>query len=185
MGLTALDIIVLLIVGGAAALGLKRGFVTEALSLGAYVLIVLGLKFLHAPVTALLVDPVGSTGGAAVLAFALIAGVAYFGGRLIANGIGGRVRKSVLGPVDRALGLGFGAVKGLIGASLLYILLILVMDTLGGGPRQRPEWVTQARTYPLMNASAGAVSGFIERRRRGASMFGDDSANSTAVEPKA
>ena len=40
----------------------------------------------------------------------------------------------MLGPVDRALGFGFGALKGLIFASLLFLLLVLVIDTFGGGP---------------------------------------------------
>lgn len=182
MGLTALDIIVLLAVGGAAVMGVMRGFVQEALSLGALLLVVLGMKLLHAPLTAALVDPVGSTGGAAVLAFALIGGIAYFGGRLVANRIGRRTRTSVLGPVDRALGLGFGAIKGLIVASLGFLALTLVSDTLGGGPRERPDWITQARTYPLMSASSAAVSDFIARRRRGESLFGDEPANASAAD---
>ena len=41
MGLTALDILVLIAVGGAAVLGLMRGFVGEVLSLFAWVAIVL------------------------------------------------------------------------------------------------------------------------------------------------
>lgn len=174
MGLTTLDVIVLLLVGGAALLGIKRGFVQEVLSLAAWVLVVIGLKVAHAPLTAMLVDPVGSTGGAAVLAFALIAGLCYFGGRMIANRLGKGVRSSILGPVDRALGFGFGALKGLVGASLLFLLLVLVTDTLGGGPTQRPDWVTQARTYPLMNATSGSIADFIDRRRRGEPIWGDN-----------
>ena len=174
MGLTALDIVVILLVGGAALLGIRRGFVQEVLSLGAWILIVVGLKVAHTPLTAALVNPIGSTGGAAVLAFALIAGLAYFGGRLVANRLGRGVRSSLLGPVDRALGFGFGALKGLVGASLLFLLLVLVTDTLGGGPTQRPEWVTQARTYPLLNATSGSVADFLVRRRRGEPLWGDN-----------
>jgi membrane protein required for colicin V production len=174
MGLTSLDIIVLLIVGGAAVLGVKRGFVQEVLSLGVWLLIVLGLKFAHTPLTGALVGPIGSTGGAAVLAFALIAGALYFGGRMVANRMGRGVRSSVLGPVDRALGFGFGALKGLVGASLLFLLLVLVTDTLGGGPSQRPEWVRQARTYPLLNATSGSIADFIDRRRQGEPVWGDN-----------
>jgi membrane protein required for colicin V production len=181
MGLTALDIVVLLLVGGAAVLGVMRGFVHEILSLGVWVLVVLGLKFAHTPLTAALADVVGSTGGAAVLAFALISGILYFGGKLIANRVGKGVRTSMIGPVDRALGFGFGALKGLIFASLLFLLLVLVTDTFGGGPRERPEWVTTARTYPLLNATSGSVSDFIERRRRGESIFADDAPGNTSA----
>ncbi|MDB5662957.1 MAG: hypothetical protein JWN59_1295, partial [Sphingomonas bacterium] len=52
--LTALDIVVLLLVGGGALLGLWRGFVTEILSLFAWVAAIFALKLAHAPVAALL-----------------------------------------------------------------------------------------------------------------------------------
>jgi membrane protein required for colicin V production len=172
MGLTALDIIVLLLVGGGAVLGLMRGFVTEVLSLMAFLLIVLALKLFHTPLAHALTQPVGTAAGAAVLAFAIITGVTYFGGRLVANAIGGRVRTSVLGPVDRALGFGFGALKGLIIASLGFLLVVLVLDTIHGGPRNRPEWITEARSYPLLNVTSASIADFVDRRRHGEPVFG-------------
>src|SRR3546814_6731501 len=66
--------------------------------------------------------------------------------------LGRRTRNSIVGPVDRALGFGFGALKGLILASLLFLLAVLVLDTTGGGPTERPDWLTQSRSYPLLNA---------------------------------
>lgn len=174
MGLSAIDIIVLLAVGGAAVLGVMRGFVTEVLSLGAWLLVVLALRLLHTPLAAMLAAPVGTVQGAAVLAFALIAGVTFFGGRLIANAIGSRTRSGFLGPVDRALGLGFGALKGLILVSLGFLLVTLVVDTVGGGPSRRPDWMTQSRSYPLLNATSASIAEFVDRRRRGEPVFGED-----------
>ncbi|WP_066682302.1 CvpA family protein, partial [Sphingomonas sp. CCH9-E2] len=142
MGLTAIDILVLLGVGAAAITGAMRGFVTEVLSLMAWLLVVAAIRFLHTPVAAALAEPVGTVQGAAVLAFALLGGIAYFGGRVVANAIGSRTRSGFLGPVDRALGLGFGAVKGLILASLAFLVVALAVDTVSGGPAQRPEWMT-------------------------------------------
>ncbi len=177
MGLTALDIIVLLAVGGAAALGWVRGFVTEVLSLLTWVLVVIALKLLHSPLTSGLSAVVGTQSGAAVLAFAIIAGVAWFGGRMLAKALGQRTRTSILGPLDRAVGFGFGALKGLILASLAFLLVVLVLDTVGGGPKQRPTWLTHARTYPLLNATSAYVADFVARRRKGQPIFGDDNAS--------
>ncbi|OYY66908.1 CvpA family protein [Sphingomonas sp. 28-62-11] len=171
MGLTALDIVVLLLVGGGAVLGLKRGFVTEVLSLMVWIFIVFALKFLHAPVTAMLTGIVGTAAGAAVLAFALVAGVVYFGGRLVANMLGERTRSSILGPIDRALGFGFGALKGLILASLGFLLIILVTDTIGGGPNRRPTWITKSRTYPVLNITSAGIADFVDKRRKGEAVF--------------
>ena len=172
MGLTALDMIVLLAVAGAALLGLKRGFVTEVLSLFAWVAMVAALKLFHVPLAAALAPLAGTVSGGAVLAFAVIAGITYVGGRLVANAIGKRTRTSVLGPVDRALGFGFGALKGLILASLGFLLATLVVDTARGGPSRRPDWMVSSRTYPLLNATSASIADFVDRRRRGLPVFG-------------
>ncbi len=172
MNLTALDVIVLLAVAGAAVLGLIRGFVTEVLSMFAWVAMVAMLKLFHIPVAAALTPVIGTVSGAAVLAFALITGLTYIGGRLVANAIGARTRTSILGPVDRALGFGFGALKGLILASLVFLLATLVIDTMSGGAARRPEWMTRSRTYPLLNATSASIADFVDRRRRGKPVFG-------------
>lgn len=172
MGLTALDILVLLAIGGAAILGFMRGFVTELLSLFAWVAIVILLKIFHTPVTHMLSGMVGTVTGAAVLAFALITGATYFGGRMIAGALGSRTRDSILGPLDRALGFGFGALKGLILSSLAFLLVVLVTDTMRGGPSHRPEWLTIARTYPMLNQTSASIADFVDRRRKGEPVFG-------------
>ncbi|MBB4087372.1 CvpA family protein [Sphingomonas carotinifaciens] len=170
--MTALDIIVLLAVIGSAVLGFSRGFVTEVLSLFAWVAIVAALKLFHIPLAQALTGMVGTVSGAAVLAFAILAGTTYFGGKLVARMIGERTRTSVLGPVDRALGFGFGALKGLILASLLFLVVALLVDTVGGGPARRPEWMATSRTYPLLNATSAGIADFVDRRRRGLPVFG-------------
>ena len=170
--MTGLDIIVLIAIGGSAVLGFMRGFVTEVLALLVWVVIVLALKLFHSPLAELLAGPVGTVQGAAVLSFAILAGVTYFGGRLLANSVGSRARSSFLGPVDRALGLGFGALKGLILASLAFLLLVLVVDTVRGGPSRRPDWITTSMTYPLLNATSASIADFVDRRRKGEPVFG-------------
>ena len=180
MALTSLDVIVLLAVAGAALLGLKRGFVTEVLSLFAWVAIVAALKLFHISLSQALTGIVGTVSGAAVLAFAILVGATYIGGKLVANAIGARTRTSVLGPLDRALGFGFGALKGLILASLGFLLVTLVVDTVGGGPARRPLWMTQSRTYPLLNATSAGIADFVDRRRRGLPVFGARSTMTSA-----
>ena len=57
---------------------------------------------------------------------------------LLARAIGARTRESFLGPIDRALGLGFGALKGLILVSIGFLLIVLLFDTVGSfGPLAR------------------------------------------------
>lgn len=175
MGLTALDIIVVLLVGAGAVFGWLRGFVGEVLSLFAWFLAIIAVRFLHGPISGALAGPVGTESGASVLAFALIFGVVFLGGKLASRRVGRQVRSSVVGPVDRVLGGGFGALKGLIGATLLYLTFSLVYDTIWGSAAERPEWVSDARTYPLLQSSSAMMVDLVEARR-GAEPEGNESA---------
>ncbi len=163
--MTALDIFVILVVGGAALIGFVRGFAHEVLALLAWVAGIVAIKLFHTPLTERLVDMVGTQRGAAVLAFALLFLPAYIGVKLFARAVGGRARRSVLGPVDRVLGGGFGMVKGLIGAILFFLIANFGTDIVYGSRAERPEWMTKSRTYPLLNASGRAVVDWIETRR--------------------
>ena len=114
---------------------------------------------------AALAGPVGTEGGAAVLAFVVIFGMTFMIGRYAANRMGSVSRKSALGGFDRLLGFGFGALKGLIGATLIFLLASLVYNTFYGGHAERPGWMTESRTYPLLNATSRALVDFVEQRR--------------------
>lgn len=162
MAFTALDIIVILLVGGGMVFGWLRGFVAEVLSLFAWFLAILALRVLHPPLSDALERPIGTASGAAVLAFIIIFGLVFVGGKFASRRVGSRVRNSVVGPLDRVLGAAFGALKGLIGVTILFMILNIVysFSVLGGGGG-RPEWMTNAATYGLLKATSGTVSGFV------------------------
>lgn len=160
--MTVLDALVLVIVLGAAIRGGFRGFTYEALTLLSWVIAVVALRSLHAPVTTWLADSAGAGVGAPVLAFALLFAIAFFGSRFIGRKAGIVVRQSFVGLFDRLLGVGFGALKGLIGITLLFLLTNLALDIVYGDGAERPGWVANARTYPLLNASGRAIIDFVE-----------------------
>jgi membrane protein required for colicin V production len=113
-------------------------------------------------------EVVGTEAGAAVLAFLAIVIVIFALGKWISKAIGKKSRKSMLGPIDRVLGFGFGLLKGLIIATLIFLLLVMGYETLFGEKEPRPEWMTKSRTYPLLNASGDAMSAFVRERREAA-----------------
>jgi membrane protein required for colicin V production len=163
--MTALDVIVLLLLLAGLVTGWLKGFVGEVLSLAAWIVAIVFLRLLHTPATNALTGVVGTRSGAAILAFVLVFGLVFLAGKLVARRVGGGVKRSVIGPVDRVLGAGFGALKGLIGATLLYLAANLVYDTIYGRAAIRPEWMAQSRTYPLLYASGRAVLNFVAWRR--------------------
>ena len=162
MGFTALDIIVIFLVGGGLVFGWLRGFVAEVLSLFAWFLAILALRVLHPPLSDALEGPIGTASGAAVLAFIIIFGFVFIGGKFISRRVGGRVRNSIIGPLDRVLGAGLGALKGLIGVTILFMILNIVYSfSFLGGAGGRPEWMTGAATYGLLKSTSGTVSEFV------------------------
>jgi len=158
--MSAFDIIVLVVIGGAAAFGFKNGFVQEVLALIAWAAGIMAVRFFHAPLTAYLVAPVGNASGAAVLALILLYGATFIIGKGIARAVGRRTRTSVLGPIDRVLGFGFGAIKGLIAATLGFLLLVLGYGMIAPTDAP-PDWMRDSRTYPLLRASGEAVMAFV------------------------
>ena len=163
--MTVFDIIVLLIVGAAAIGGFMRGFVQEVLSLVGWALAVFAIRFLHTDLTAVLYGYIGTPSTAAVLAFVLLLLIPYAAMKLIASMAGRSTRNSVLGPIDRVLGFGFGGVKGVIIVVMAFSVLVLGYDTVWG-PAGRPTWMTTARTYSFVNAAADAMVDLINERQK-------------------
>ncbi len=162
---TAFDIVVLLLVVLGALMGALRGFVQEVLSLLAWVAGVIALRMFYKPVAVLAAKWVGTQSGGSVLAFALVFIVTFAVFRAVANALGERTRTSVIGPIDRFLGFGFGAVKAIILASLLYLAITLVLDTAWGAGEARPEWLRASRTEPLLKVTSRAIVDYVETRR--------------------
>ena len=166
--MTGFDIVVLVLVGFGAVSGFLRGFVQEVLALCAWGVALIAIHYAHTPVSHLLENYVGDRlGAAAVLGFVLLIAVPYFAVKFVAARIGQASRNSFLGPIDRVIGFGFGAVKGMLIAVIGFSILVLGYDTVWG-VNGRPDWITRSRTYPFINASSDALVKMIGERRRAA-----------------
>lgn len=163
--MTGFDIAVLIVVALGAITGFVRGFVQEVLALSAWVVSMVAIRQLHTPLSNALVPYVGTTSGAAVLAFTILLLVPYAIFKLLANRMGEASRNSVLGPIDRVLGFGFGSIKGMLIVVVTFSLLVLGYDTVWGAGG-RPTWITQARSYPFVNAASEALVQMIAERRK-------------------
>ncbi len=163
--MSALDIFVILVLVGGAAVGFVRGFVYEFLSLLAWVAAIAAIKLFHTQLTGGLTPVVGTSAGGAVLAFALLFVPTFVLVKLLARSVGKKTRRSLVGPVDRFLGGGFGLLKGLLAATIFFLFANLSTDLVYGPRAERPSWMTNSRTYPLLNASGRAIVDWVEARR--------------------
>jgi membrane protein required for colicin V production len=142
--MTSLDMAVMLMVGGGAILGFLRGLIQEVTSLVAWVAAIVAVRLFHTPVTELLTGQVGTAGAAAVLGYVLLFGGVFLIGKWASRAMGQRA---------------------LLVATLLFMLASLIYDLGFGGDAERPQWMTDSRTYPALAATAGALSTVIAERR--------------------
>ena len=158
------DIIVLIVVGVAAVGGFLRGLVQEVLSLAAWALAAFAIYYLHTPLTLALNDYLDTEPATSILAFTLLLLIPYAAMKVIANNAGAASRGSIMGPIDRVLGFGFGMLKGGLIMVFAFSLLALGFDTMWGY-KGRPVWITTARTYPVIDASSRDLVEIIAERR--------------------
>jgi len=163
--MTGFDIAVLILVGLGAITGFMRGFVQEVFALAAWVLALVAIHNLHTPLTAALMPYVGTESGASVLAFAILLLVPYAIVKLLSDRLGSASRNSVLGPIDRVIGFGFGAIKGMVITVLAFSVLVLGYDTIWGAGG-RPQWITGSRSYSFVNPASEALVKMIGERRK-------------------
>ena len=162
--MTGFDYVVFLIVAVCAIGGFFRGFVEEILALAAWCVGLFAVRYGHEPLTMILAPYLKNETGAGVLAFALLMLVPYLITKYVASSLGNASRSSVLGPIDRLLGFGFGAIKGFVIMVLGFSLLVFGYDVVWG-VNGRPQWISAARTYPFLNASSEELMTMIAERR--------------------
>lgn len=164
--MSVFDIIVLGVIAMAAIGGLFRGLLEQLLSLAALsaTLVLVGLA--HAPATDYLSTLTTTDTGASLLAYIALFGFGYFSLRWIARAVGRRSRESFFGPIDKVLGFGFGVIKGVLITTFAFLLIILVHEY-AYATAERPTWLSEGRTYPLLNACGDIIIEYLAERRAG------------------
>lgn len=83
----------------------------------------------------------------AVIFFSLIVGV-----------ISSQIKQTVLGPLDRTLGLLFGVARGVLIVCLVYLVGSHMVQA-----DDQPDWVAKARSRPLLAAGAAEIEQLVPR----------------------
>lgn len=144
------DLAILAVIATSALLAFMRGFVREVMGIGAWI----GAGFFAIWAFPFVIDRflgwIENPDVARPVAF----GVMFLAGLLVLNIVAGMigavVRGSLLGGIDRTLGVAFGIARGAILVVFAYILAGLVVTA-----DRWPDVVLQARSLPY--AYAGAV----------------------------
>jgi membrane protein required for colicin V production len=150
--MTVFDLIALAVVAFSALSGFNKGAAAELLGLFA-----LGLSALATVVFLPATAPIArhllhagwvSAVVAAVVTFVIVLLVL----RLLASTLTSALNRTVLGGVNRALGMVFGALRGVV-----ILALFAVVFNRATPAALKPDWITSGFTYPLASNAGGAV----------------------------
>ncbi len=140
------DLAVIVILLLSAFLAFVRGFVLEVLSViswigaaaVAYYLFPAALPYVERYITQDLAARIATGAGLFVIALTILSLIGHF--------VAKAVKGPALGAVNRSLGFLFGLARGALLICLAYLMLIWLLPD----EDQRPQWVAEARTRPLI-----------------------------------
>jgi membrane protein required for colicin V production len=128
-----------------ALLAASRGFVKEILAVGAWIAAALTALFLFPLMKNFTRDLVSREILADGITIGMIFVLTLVFVSLISQPISKRVRESNMGSADRALGFGFGLVRGAFIITIGYLLLTWVAPV-----NDQPDWLRDAKLLPLV-----------------------------------
>jgi len=154
-----LDLVILGVLIVSALLAAWRGFTHEVLSIGSWAgaAIVMFIVGPHAvPLAAVYLD---NPTLAQIAAYAAVFVIALIPLSYISYRISEGVRDSAIGPVDRLLGLVFGAARGLVVVGIGFLVFTSLV-----GESRLPDWYKEARLRPLMEGSGKVIASLLPAR---------------------
>lgn len=148
------DIAILVVIAASAMLAFMRGLVREVMGIGAWVGAAIVAIWGGPELTQRMAEWTGKPDWAAPLAYAAVFVGALILLSVVAGMIGGVVRGSMLGGIDRTLGVVFGLARGGALVIVAYIAAGLLV-----APERWPEPVLQARALPYAYQGAAWLVG--------------------------
>ena len=150
------DIVVVTIIGLSALFGFIRGFLREVLSIGSWIVAGLatwfGLPFLRPFARQYISHELIADVATGIVIFLVVLVVASVISHLITRS----VRESALWPLDRSLGILFGIARG----AVILSVALLICDNFYA-PDNRPQWLKDARTLPVVQVGADFMRQFV------------------------
>ena len=154
-----LDFLIVLVIVVSAGYAAWRGFLSETLSVFAWAAAAFGTLYFGPWVVPLARSMITTPWLASLAAYAGVFLAIFIPLSFMSYRFSETVKHSPIGPLDRALGVAFGVVRGLIVIALAYLAYTYVVPV-----RQQPTWVTEARFLPLMQSSAEVLLSVVPNR---------------------
>ena len=146
---TVLDFLIVLVIVVSAGYAAWRGFLWETLTIFAWVAAAFGCLYFGPYIVPLIRSLVAEAWLASVIAYATVFLAVFIPLAFMSHRFSESVKHSPIGPLDRAAGIAFGVVRGLVLVGLAYLAFTYFVPI-----RSQPGWMTEARLLPMVQATS-------------------------------
>lgn len=160
MTLTWFDLIVVVVILISSIMAFARGLLREVFSIVAFIGAAAAALYLRPLLTPLLSTFIHQTLFAEIAA----AGILFIGVFVVVTVGTSTLAKAIhssgeIGALDRGAGLVFGAARGILALALFVVL----WHHITGPTAPMPDWLRNARTYPVLNVAANGLEAFVPK----------------------
>jgi len=152
LSITLLDALIVLIIVVSAGYAAWRGFLWETLTIFEWVAAAFGCLYFGPYLIPMARSMVDAPWLASLLAYAVVFLTIFIPLAFISHRFSEQVKHSPIGPLDRAAGVAFGVVRGLVIVGLAYLAFTYFVPI-----RNQPRWVTRAELLPMVQSTADVL----------------------------
>ncbi|HET7086372.1 MAG TPA: CvpA family protein [Rhizomicrobium sp.] len=152
LSVTFIDCLIVLVIVVSAGYAAWRGFIWETLTIFAWAAAALACLYFGPYIIPLARSLVSQTWLANLIAYAAVFLAVFSPFAFISHRFSEGVKHSPIGPLDRAAGVAFGVVRGLVIVALAYLAFTYFVPI-----RQQPHWVTEAKLIPMVESTADVM----------------------------
>jgi membrane protein required for colicin V production len=158
---TALDIVVILLILLSAGYAAWRGFLSETLTIFDWAAAAFGCLYFGPFLIPMMRGLIATPWIAVLLAYAVVFLIIFIPLSFLSHRFSQSVKNSPIGPLDRAMGIAFGVVRGLVMVGLVYLAYTYFVPV-----REQAPFVRQAQTLPMIQATGEIILSLVPGRTR-------------------
>ena len=152
LSVTVIDCLIVLVIVVSAGYAAWRGFIWETLTIFAWIAAAFGCLYFGPYIIPLTRSLVHADWLASLLAYAAVFLGVFIPLAFIVARFSDSVKHSPIGPLDRAAGVAFGVVRGLVIVGMAYLAFTYFVPI-----RNQPRWLTEARLLPVVQSAADVL----------------------------
>ena len=149
LSVTFLDCLIVLVIIVSAGYAAWRGFLWETLTIFAWVAAAFACLYFGPYIIPLTRSMIAQPWLASLVAYAGVFLVVFIPLAFMSHRFSESVKHSPIGPLDRAAGVAFGVVRGLVVVGLAYLAFTYFVPI-----RNQPHWLTEARLLPMVQSTS-------------------------------